>query len=158
MTTTTFGSIILGDREVFPPYLYEAYRSTIKRAPRQPPVDVPLVLGGNSEKALRRAVRLGDAWFSSGTPSFEDAARLRDRVAQLCAEQGRDPLRCYFRSEKWDAETIDRYHAEGITDLVIWADQVWPAGDLAEKRRSLAQAAERLGLEPAAGTLDRTRP
>ncbi|MDT3446546.1 MULTISPECIES: TIGR03619 family F420-dependent LLM class oxidoreductase [unclassified Pseudofrankia] len=112
------------------------------------PVDVPLVLGGNSEKALRRAVRLGDAWFSSGTPSFEDAARLRDRIAQLCAEQGRDPLRCYFRAEKWDAETIGRYHAEGIDNLVIWADQVWPSGDLAEKRRTLAQAAEQLGLEP----------
>lgn len=112
------------------------------------PVDITLVLGGNSEKALRRAVRLGDAWFSSGTPSFEDAARLRDRIARLCAEQGRDPLRCYFRTEKWDDQTIGRYHAEGMTDLVIWADQVWPSGDLADKRRSLARAAEQLGLEP----------
>lgn len=30
---TTIGSIVRGDREVFPPYLYEAYRSTLKRAP-----------------------------------------------------------------------------------------------------------------------------
>jgi len=118
------------------------------------PVDIPLVLGGNSEKALRRAVRLGDAWFSSGTPSFEDAVRLRDRMAQLCAAQGRDPLRCYFRTEKWDAETIGRYRAEGIDNLVIWADQVWPSGDLAEKRLSLARAADQLGLEPPASTLD----
>jgi protocatechuate 3,4-dioxygenase beta subunit len=44
VTTTTIGAIILGDREVFPPYLYEAYRSTIRRAPRQPLVDVPLTL------------------------------------------------------------------------------------------------------------------
>ena len=30
---TTIGEIVLGDREVFPPYLYAAYRATIARAP-----------------------------------------------------------------------------------------------------------------------------
>ena len=47
------------------------------------PVDVPLILGGNSERALRRAATAGDGWFSSGTPSIEDAVRLRDRVIEL---------------------------------------------------------------------------
>ena len=41
---TTIGSIVRGDREVFPPYLYEAYRSTIKRSPSQPLIDVPLTI------------------------------------------------------------------------------------------------------------------
>jgi protocatechuate 3,4-dioxygenase beta subunit len=41
---TTIGEIVRGDREVFPPYLYEAYRSTIRRAPSLPLVDVPLTL------------------------------------------------------------------------------------------------------------------
>lgn len=41
---TTIGSITRGDREVFPPYLYDAYRSTIKRSPKLPLVDVPLTL------------------------------------------------------------------------------------------------------------------
>ena len=41
---TTIGSIVRGDQEIFPPYLYEAYRSTIKRAPRLPLIDVPLTL------------------------------------------------------------------------------------------------------------------
>jgi protocatechuate 3,4-dioxygenase beta subunit len=44
MTTTTIGEIVRGDREVFPPYLYEAYQSTRRRAPRLPLVDVPLTL------------------------------------------------------------------------------------------------------------------
>ena len=39
---TTIGEIVRGDVAVFPPYLYEAYRSTIKRAPRLPLVEVPL--------------------------------------------------------------------------------------------------------------------
>ncbi len=41
---TTIGAIIRGDREVFPPYLYEAYRSTIRRAPKLPLIEVPLTL------------------------------------------------------------------------------------------------------------------
>jgi protocatechuate 3,4-dioxygenase, beta subunit len=44
MTTTTIGAIIRGDREVFPPYLYEAYQSTRRRAPSLPLVELPLTL------------------------------------------------------------------------------------------------------------------
>jgi protocatechuate 3,4-dioxygenase beta subunit len=40
----TIGDIVRGDHAVFPPYLYEAYRSTIRRAPRQALLDVPLTL------------------------------------------------------------------------------------------------------------------
>jgi protocatechuate 3,4-dioxygenase beta subunit len=41
---TTIGEIVRGDRAVFPPYLYEAYRSTIRRAPQHALIDVPLTL------------------------------------------------------------------------------------------------------------------
>ncbi len=44
MLTTTIGEIVRGDREIFPPYLYEAYQSTRRRAPLQPLVDIPLTL------------------------------------------------------------------------------------------------------------------
>ncbi|HET6635896.1 MAG TPA: hypothetical protein VFH77_12835, partial [Streptomyces sp.] len=44
MVTTTIGEIVLGDRDVFPPYLYAEYRSTILRAPGLPLVKVPLTL------------------------------------------------------------------------------------------------------------------
>jgi len=41
---TTISEIVRGDREVFPPYLYQAYQSTIHRAPTMSLVDVPLTL------------------------------------------------------------------------------------------------------------------
>jgi protocatechuate 3,4-dioxygenase beta subunit len=41
---TTIGAIVRGDQAIFPPYLYAAYRSTIRRAPSLPLVDVPLTL------------------------------------------------------------------------------------------------------------------
>ena len=44
MNHTTIGDIVRGDREVFPPYLYEAYQSTRRRAPTLPLIEVPLTL------------------------------------------------------------------------------------------------------------------
>ena len=44
MSSTTIGDIVRGDREVFPPYLYEAYQSTRRRAPELPLIEVPLTL------------------------------------------------------------------------------------------------------------------
>lgn len=57
----------------------------------------PLWIGGESLSAMRRAVRLGDAWFPIGNnPKFpmETAAQYRarrDRLLQLLDEAGRDP-------------------------------------------------------------------
>lgn len=44
MSNITIGDIVRGDREVFPPYLYEAYQSTRRRAPTLPLIDVPLTI------------------------------------------------------------------------------------------------------------------
>ncbi|GCE16805.1 protocatechuate 3,4-dioxygenase subunit beta [Dictyobacter kobayashii] len=40
----TIGDIVRGDSEVFPPYLYEAYQSTRRRAPLLPLIKVPLTI------------------------------------------------------------------------------------------------------------------
>lgn len=40
----TIGEIVRGNREIFPPYLYEAYRSTRRRAPQLALIDVPLTI------------------------------------------------------------------------------------------------------------------
>ncbi|GAC1435296.1 MAG: protocatechuate 3,4-dioxygenase subunit beta [Ktedonobacteraceae bacterium] len=44
MSQTTIGDIVRGDRKVFPPYLYEAYQSTRRRAPKLPLIEVPLTV------------------------------------------------------------------------------------------------------------------
>jgi probable F420-dependent oxidoreductase len=107
------------------------------------PFDLLLILGGNGERALRRAAVRADGWFSSGTPSFDDACRLRDRIHAIRAEHGLTrEFRCYFRVEGFDPRVVERYRREGIDDLVFWADQFWPAkGD---KRAALFGAADAL--------------
>jgi len=44
MSHITIGDIVRGDREIFPPYLYEAYQSTRRRAPLLPLIEVPMTL------------------------------------------------------------------------------------------------------------------
>jgi alkanesulfonate monooxygenase SsuD/methylene tetrahydromethanopterin reductase-like flavin-dependent oxidoreductase (luciferase family) len=114
------------------------------------PTTVPILFGGNGEKALRRAVRHGDGWFSSGTPTLPAALELKRRIEALHQDIGRnEPLRCYYRVEGFDPDLIRHYHDEGITDVAVWADKVWPPdASLGDKRASLATAADALGLEP----------
>jgi len=106
------------------------------------PVHVPLILGGNTEPALRRAARLADGWFSSGNPSFDEAVRLTTRLAELCAEERREPLPTYVRMAGRDTDELRRYADRGFDHVTVWANQLWPSdGDLASKRDRFAEAA-----------------
>jgi len=118
------------------------------------PTPIPLILGGNTERALRRAARLGDGWFSSGTPPLEESIRLRDELRRLRAEAdeacGVDrPFDLTFRMEGCDPAAARRYEDAGFDRVLIWTDQVWPADQpLTVKRERLLSAAAALGLIP----------
>jgi probable F420-dependent oxidoreductase len=108
---------------------------------------VPLILGGNSERALRRATRLADGWFASGTPLFEEAVRLRGEVTRLRHESGNAPFELTFRIADADPATVRRYADEGFDNVLIWTDQVWPAGlSIKDKRDAMFTSADALGL------------
>ena len=107
---------------------------------------MPLVLGGNTEPALRRAAATADGWFSSGNPTLDEAVRLRDRLAELAAEVGREAaLPVYVRMAGRDPAELDRYDEHGFEHVTVWADQLWPQhGSLAEKQERFAAAAAEL--------------
>jgi probable F420-dependent oxidoreductase len=110
------------------------------------PVGVRLVLGGNSDKAMTRAVRRADAWFASGIPTFDEACRLRDRLDAVRRREGRiEPLTAYFRVPGGDVTIAEQYVAEGLDHLLFWAQNVCdPRGEaLADE---LGRAAGVLGL------------
>lgn len=117
------------------------------------PTPVPLMLGGNVEKALQRAAALGDGWFSSGTPPLDEAVRLRTEVLhhRLRSHRAAEPFRVVVRLAGSDATEVGRYADAGFDEVLIWADQVWPSGAPIEQQREalFAQAAE-LGLTPRA--------
>ena len=77
------------------------------------PVHVPLILGGNTEPALRRAAATADGWFSSGNPTFDEAVRLRDRLGELAGSRPERPLPVYVRMAGRDPAELDRYATTG---------------------------------------------
>jgi len=107
------------------------------------PVQVPLILGGNTDRAMRRAARLADGWFSSGNPTFDEARRLRGRMRELSDEVGRErPLPVYVRMAGRDRDQLARYAEHEFEHVAVWANQLWPdEGDLASKRERFLEAA-----------------
>jgi len=104
--------------------------------------DIPLVFGGNTERALLRAATLGDGWFVSGGPTPQEMLRLRHRLLELRSQSGRDgTFRCYLRLLEPDPVMLDTFAIEGVEDIVVWGRSVWPEGPLDKKREVLAQAA-----------------
>lgn len=117
-------------------------------------IDVPLILGGNAPVALERAASLGDGWFSSGTPDFEEAVRLDAALIDLRSQQGGDPrdFPRWFRVAGGERSRLDRYRDAGIDNVVVWADQLWPAdGDRDHKREVFFDRVAELGLDGVLG-------
>jgi len=113
-------------------------------------VDVPIIMGGNSEPALRRAARLGDGWFTSGVLSFDEAVRLRDQLDALCTKAGRArPLQTTWRIQAADPALVEKYRAEGFEELLVMQYSVWNGADIDARVQGLARAGAELGLRPA---------
>ncbi len=52
---------------------------------------IPVVLGGNSDAALRRVATWGDGWYGFNLDSVDAVAERVDFLHGLCRELGRDP-------------------------------------------------------------------
>ncbi|MFB7459203.1 LLM class F420-dependent oxidoreductase [Streptomyces sp. NPDC056188] len=81
---------------------------------------LPVVVGGNSDAALRRAVTLADGWYGFNIP----AADVRSRVAILadeCARHGRafDELTVAVALSDGAPEYLPALAAAGVTELVV---------------------------------------
>ncbi|WP_370240565.1 TIGR03619 family F420-dependent LLM class oxidoreductase [Aeromicrobium sp.] len=82
---------------------------------------IPLLVGGHSDAALRRAVRKGDGWMHAGGDG-EELDRLLTRLAEIREEEGdtRDDFEIHVIS--YDAYTVDgikRLEDRGVTDCIV---------------------------------------
>ena len=106
--------------------------------PKPPQGRIPIVIGGHSEPALRRAGRVGDGWFGTGLRAYEippmraiieegrsEADRLDEPYTMYVScyvtpgqgfEQGPDHLDLSDRPRARDA--LQEYAAKG-TDVVV---------------------------------------
>ena len=97
---------------------YDLPRIKICPAPARP---VPILIGGHSEAALRRAARLGDGWMHAGGDPAELTACL-DRLQALRREYERKeaPFEIHVSSlDGYNVDGVRRLEESGVTDLVI---------------------------------------
>ncbi|MDQ3757060.1 MAG: LLM class F420-dependent oxidoreductase [Actinomycetota bacterium] len=101
---------------------------------------VPIVVGGHSEGAARRAGRFGDGFFP-GSADVETTAHLIGVMRKAAEEAGRDPdaiqVTCAAR---FDPETVERYAELGVTRLMVPP----PGFDVATLEEQLPRLAEAL--------------
>jgi probable F420-dependent oxidoreductase len=80
----------------------------------------PILVGGESDAALRRAARAGDGWIGMAH-DFESGARQIARLRSLLADEQRDPARfqfCLGGPVESEAD-VARWEELGVTRLIV---------------------------------------
>jgi probable F420-dependent oxidoreductase len=101
--------------------LYDVPAIKIAPVPVEP---VPVLIGGHSDAALRRAARLGDGWMHGGGDPA-DLPRLLSRLAEFrrqAAAEGMTADRYQIHVISLDAYSVDgvrRLEEQGVTDVII---------------------------------------
>src|SRR5438874_7747661 len=109
MNHTTIGDIVRGDREVFPPYLYEAYQSTRMRAPMLPLIEVPFTLSElTGPGAVISASTPEDAGLTRNAGTGGDAIGQRIIVTGRVLDDHGTPVPNTLL-EIWQANAAGRY-------------------------------------------------
>jgi probable F420-dependent oxidoreductase len=80
----------------------------------------PLLIGGESDAALRRAARLADGWIGM-SHTFESAPERIDRLRTLRDEHGRadEPFQICLGAPVQSRDDVERWEDLGVTRLVV---------------------------------------
>jgi len=119
----------------------------VKIAP-VPSAPIPVLIGGHSDAALRRAARLGDGWLHGGG----DLAELPGLLARLAEHRGAAgtagrPFEVHaISADAYTADGVHRLADHGVTDVIVgfrWPYQVGPDPEpLADKLTKLRRFAD----------------
>ncbi|MGD9705654.1 MAG: TIGR03619 family F420-dependent LLM class oxidoreductase [Acidimicrobiia bacterium] len=119
---------------------------------------VSVLLGGNTERALERAARIGDGWISSGTTGIDDVVRLRRRLRELRDRAGRavEPFEVHACVSDDAVTNVERLRDAGFADITVRSEFVWRGDSLSERSTGLADFAAAIGLDPSPAAPCRT--
>jgi probable F420-dependent oxidoreductase len=110
----------------------------VKIAP-VPPEPIPVLIGGHSDAALRRAARAGDGWMHGGGDPA-DLPGLLAKLARFRREEGTESQPFEIHVISTDAYTHDglrRLEDQGVTDVIVgfrWPYVTGPDTELLETK------------------------
>ena len=87
-----------------------------------PTEPIPILIGGHSDPALRRAARVGDGWMHGGGGQASDFEAAIKRINELRQEYGRDkePFEIHVISmDAYTPDGIKRLEDLGVTDAIV---------------------------------------
>ncbi len=82
---------------------------------------IPILIGGHSDAALRRAARLSDGWMHAGGDA-EELQKMIGRLNELRREYGRENTPYEVHVISFDAYTVDgvkKLEDMGVTDCIV---------------------------------------
>lgn len=94
---------------------------SIRMNPR-PTAPIPLLIGGQTDAALRRAARVGDGWMHAGMGDGSDLSVHIGRLQELRREYGREnePFEIHVISfDGYSVDGVKRLEDLGVTDVII---------------------------------------
>lgn len=90
--------------------------------PRPVKGKIPLMVGGDTDVALRRVARASDGWLCFSVPVDEMAGKVK-RLKELVKAQGRDPeaMRISKAIFTWTTkDELARYREAGVTEFLLF--------------------------------------
>jgi probable F420-dependent oxidoreductase len=101
---------------------------------------IPVVVGGNSDAALRRVAAWGDGWYGFNLDGVGHVAERIDFLRRICDECGRDrgELQLSVALRTVNVDDVGRLAQLGVDELVIVEAPPDDAGDAAEWVSALA--------------------
>ena len=119
--------------------------SKVSCNPRPREGTVPIVLGGNTDPAVRRAGRVADGWFPY-TISPDDFATQTELLRTAARDAGRDPssveITVWPGSYDWSADRDPawvRRYVEAGADRLVFVSPLSGNGDLGPLRDDIAR-------------------
>jgi probable F420-dependent oxidoreductase len=114
---------------------------------------VPLIVGGKSNVALRRAARYGDGWVSTPDIEVGPVVKARESIESMRAQFGTSdrPFTYYIRLARPDPDLVQEFTAEGFHEFNVGAVDLFPRESVAamsmdEKVDAMTRVADRLGI------------
>jgi alkanesulfonate monooxygenase SsuD/methylene tetrahydromethanopterin reductase-like flavin-dependent oxidoreductase (luciferase family) len=111
----------------FESYDGERYAFTDVRSAIADPA-VPVVVGGATPPAIRRAATRGDGWYSTANLSLDEAVAAREHIDRIRADVGRTDVAFTHYVRLGAPVTLDharRFIDAGFADLTIGTNALW---------------------------------